>query len=60
MKMLIALSSLCLIAILSSSCESTGNAGSGPGYYAPAPESTVDRTAKLQQGMGSIHRSGIR
>ncbi len=60
MKNVLALSSLFAIAILASSCDSTGSASGGQGYYAPAPQSSVDRTAHMQNQFGKIRRSGIR
>ena len=60
MKKVLAISSLFAIAILASSCDSTGSASGDQGYYAPAPQSSVDRTAHMQNQFGKIRRSGIR
>lgn len=60
MKKVLAISSLFTIAVLASSCDSTGSASGGEGYYAPAPQSSVERTAQIQNQFGEIRRSGIR
>ncbi|MDF1859791.1 MAG: hypothetical protein P1U87_06220 [Verrucomicrobiales bacterium] len=59
MKKILLCLSFALIALGSTSCTSTGGSD-GQGFYAPEPVSPVERSAKLQQGFGSVQRSGIR
>lgn len=62
MKKLCALACFAIL-VFSAGCSSpnsTGGSGGSGEYYAPAPSTSVDNAVKLQQGIGSMVRSGIR